>query len=138
MRVRQTPRGGRRGFTLVELIITIAIGAVLLTSIGLAAQVHFSTLVQNRDFLVAYNLGRRQMAIMMNEPYPAVMTETAQTADPDFPDFIPTQEVTTVDTSGSDSLRHICVRIRHGSSSGPILVEVHAYRSNILSFGDGV
>lgn len=128
----------KRGFTLIELTITIAVGAILLGTLGSIAQVHYKTLVQNRNFLIAYNLARRQMAIMNNDAYPAVAAETALTPDAGFPNFIPTQEVTSVDTIGANSLRQVCIRVREVSLAGPVLITIYEYRSDILNFGDGI
>ena len=128
----------RRGYTLVELITMVAVGAVLLTGLGLAIQNQMKAAIKNRDYLVALNLAKRQMALVNIGSYPAVAVETALTADADFPDFIPTQEVVSVDTSVSDSLREIRVRIRRDSISGEVLITLYTYRSNILTFGNGI
>ncbi len=127
-----------RGFTLIEMTMIVVVGAALMFGIVFAAQALFKSTVENRNYLIAFNLARRQMAIANNGTYPAVSSETAQTTDGNFPDFVPTQEVTQIDTSGSNSLRQICVRVHLGSSSGPVLVTLYTYRSDILTFGDGV
>ena len=126
-----------RGYSLIEMTLMIAIGAVLFISIGPAAQNLAERAIENRDYLIALNLAKWQMALLMNSGYPAVTSETAQTADPAFPDFIPTQEVVDAATSGAHSLREVRVRVRRGSSSGPVLVLLHTYRSDILTFGNG-
>ena len=126
-----------RGFTLMEITITIAVAAVLFTGVSSAVQALIGAAVQNRDYLIALNLAKRQMAVMNNSSYPAVASETALSADSAFTDFIPTQEVVSVATNGSESIREIRVRVRRGSSSGPVLVLLYTYRSSIVSFGDG-
>lgn len=131
-------RNDRRGFTLIELVMMTVIGGILLTLLSLATQTQMRTVIDNRDYLVALNLAKRQMALMNNATYPAVAAEAAQTADAAFPNFIPTQEVVSVATSGGNSLREIRIRIRKGSVSGPVLVALYTYRSNILTFGNGV
>ena len=128
---------GRRGFSLIEMTLMIAIGAALFIGIGPMAQNLAQRAVENRDYLIALNLAKWQMAIMMNSSYPAVAAETEQTADPAYPDFIPTQEVVDADTSDTYSLREVRIRVRQGSSSGPVLVLLHTYRSDIITFGNG-
>jgi hypothetical protein len=123
--------------TLVELVITIAIAAVIFTGMSGAVQAVIGSSTQNRNYGIALGLAKRQMAVMNNAAYPAVAAETALSADAAFPDFIPTQEVVSVATDGSESLREIRVRVRHGSSTGPVLVALYTYRTSIATFGDG-
>lgn len=127
-----------RGFTLMEMTIMIGLGAVLFISAGRAVQTMVDAAVENRNMLIALNLAKRQMAIMANSAYPAVAAEAAQTADTAFPNFIPTQEVTSVATSGTNSIRQITIRIRHGSSTGPVLIRLDTYRSSIITSGNGL
>ena len=128
----------KRGFTLMEMAITIAVGAILMTSLGMLAQAQYGAMVENRNYIIAYNLARDRMASLSNLDYPAVSAETGLTPDSDFPGFIPTQEVTQLDTSGAHSLRQVCLRKRLGSVTGPVLVTLYTYRSDLLTFGDGV
>ena len=127
----------QRGFSLIEMTIMIAIGAVLFTSITRSAMTLSKAITENREYLVALNLAKRQMAISDNSAYPAVAAEAAQTAHTDFPDFIPTQEVTSIAVSGSNSIRQITIRIRRGSATGAVLMRLDTYRSDIITFGNG-
>ena len=128
----------KRGFTLIELTVMIAIGAILTVGMAVSAETQMKTVVDNRNFLIALNLAKRQMAIMNRSAYPAVVAETALTADSNFPNFIVTQEVVPVDNDGgSKSIREIRVRVRLDSISGAVLVILYTYRSDILSFGNG-
>lgn len=128
----------RLGFTLMEMILMIAVGSMLVTSLVTAAQAHYKATIENRNYLIAFNLARNQMAAMYNSGYPSVMSETAQSVDSDFPDFVPTQEVTQEDTAGGHTLNKICIRVRLGSSTGPVLVSLYTFRSDIITYGDGV
>ncbi len=134
---RYAPRNDCRGFTLVELIIMTAVGGVLLTGLGLSVQNQINASITNRNYLVALQLAKRQMAIVQNAAYPSPMGETAQTVDANFPDFFPTLQVVTADTNGPVTLLEIYVRVREGSSSGPLLVELFTYRSNLVTYGNG-
>ena len=115
----------------------IAIGAVLFTGMTRAAQTLMETAIEGRNYMIALNLAKWQMAISNNAAYPAVVAETAQTADAAFPNFIPTQTVTSVATNGANSIRLITIRIRLNSVTGPVLVRLDTYRSNIITFGNG-
>ena len=128
----------KRGFSLIEMTIMIAIGAVLFTGMTRAAQTLMETAIENRDYMIALNIAKWEMAICNNAAFPASGGgELAQTADTAFPDFIPTKEVTNVANSGANNLNLITVRVRRGSSSGPVLIRLDTYRSNIITFGNG-
>ena len=130
-------RFGRAGFTLIELVMMTAIGGIILTGMSLATQTQMRTVIDNRNYLIALNLAKQEMAVMNLAAYPAVAAEAALTADPAFPNFTPTQEVVSIATNGGNSIREIRIRIRKGSISGPVLVALYTYRSDILTFGNG-
>ena len=123
--------------SLLELTITIAVGSVLLISITRAAHTQLKNAIVARNYVIALNLAKMQMAMMNNAAYPAVAAEAALTADVTFPNFIPTQEVVSVAVSGGDSIREVRIRIREGSVTGSVLVLLYTYRSNIITFGNG-
>lgn len=134
----------KRGFTLLEMVIVIGITAVLLTGMTRAAHALMKSAIDNRNYLIALNLAKQHMAVMNNEvTVPGVTVgEVAQAFDTDFPSFIPTREVvsiaTNVDIFGTtDYIRQITVRIRLNSVTGPVLIRLDTYRSNIITFGNG-
>ena len=128
----------RRGYSLVEMSIMIAVGSFLFISLGRAVMGLVENAIDNRNYTTALNIAKWQMAKMNNAAYPAVVAETAQTADPAFPSFIPTQTVVDVATSGTNSIRQITVRVRLDSVSGTVLIRLDTYRSDIITFGNGV
>ena len=130
--------GNRRGYSLIEIIITIAVAAILFVGLSRAAQNLIKSVIDNRNNTIAFNIAKYQMSVMNNAAYPAVVAETAQTADPAFPSFIPTQEVVSVAVSGSYSIRQITVRVRLNSISGAVLIRLDTYRTNLATFGDGL
>ena len=126
----------RRGFTLIELVMMIGVGAVLFTSISKAVLAMNEMIIENRNYVVALNIAKRQMAVMNNSAYPAVAAEAALAADANYPQFIPTQEVSAV-AGATDTIRLITVRVRLQSVSGPVLIRLDTYRSNVITFGNG-
>ena len=130
-------RNRRRGITLIELTMMIAIGAIIFTGISKSAQSLMKGALDNRNYLVALNLAKRQMAIMNNAAYPTVAAEASVGADAAFPDFIPTQEVVNIVTNGSDTLNEIRVRVHYQTAAGPVLILLRTYRSNVITFGNG-
>ena len=123
----------KRGFSLIELVIMIAVSSALFVGMGRAVQSQIDTATDNRDYLIALHLAKRQMAIMNEAAYPAVGT-TTPASDADFPSFTFYQVVTSVATSGTNSIRQIQMDVLRGST---VLVRLYTYRSNIITFGNG-
>ena len=122
----------------MELTLMIAVGAVLFISIGRAAMTLSELIIDNRDYLVALNIAKWQMTQTLNAAYPAAGAEAAQTADAAFPNFIPTREVSAnIATSGTYTIRQITIRVRRGTSAGPVLIRLDTYRSDLITFGNG-
>ena len=129
----------KRGVTLVELVIMIAVGSILLMGMSKSSLSFLKRSVDARNMTIALNLAKRQMAIMNNTAYASlpVAAEAALSVDAAFPGFTPTQEVTSVAVSGAESIRRVIVRVRLGSSAGAVLVMLDTYRTSIVTFGNG-
>ena len=129
----------KRGVTMMELVIMIAIASVLFTGLTRVIQNQIRNSNLNRNYLIALNLAKIEMAKLNIGAFPAVDgAETALTADAAYPSFIPTRFVTSVAVSGSNNLRLITVRVRLLSVTGSVLVRLDTYRTDLVSFGDGV
>ena len=128
----------KRGFSLIELTMMIAIGSVLF--VGLSRGVHglIKTAITNRDYLIALNLVKEKMAIMNNNAYITVLSTTTPAADADFSGFTFSQTVSNVLTSGANTLNQIQMDVLAG---GNVLVRVYTYRTNTVNgtqgFGNG-
>ena len=132
----------KRGFSLIELTMMIAISAILLTGISRAVQTNLESAIEVRNSLIGLNLAKMQMAMMNNANYPAVST-TNPASDTSFSDFTFSQPVTTVTSSGTSSLEQIQLDTSLG---GRVLVRLYTYRTNTVNtrksitnygFGDG-
>ncbi len=131
-------KGKKKGMSLMELTIMIAVAGVLFTGFTRAVQNQIRNVTLNRNYMIALNIAKREMAEINLGAYPAVDgAETALTADADFPSFIPTRFVTSVAISGSNSIRLITVRVRLNSVSGTQLIRLDTYRTDLVSFGNG-
>ena len=126
-------RNVKRGFSLIELVIMIAVSSALFVGMGRAVQSQLKTATDNRDYLIALHLAKQQMARMNEAAYPAVGT-TAPASDAAFPNFTFSQVVSAVVTSGTSSIRQIQMDVLKGSA---VLVRLYTYRSNIITFGNG-
>ena len=124
---------------MMELVMMIAIASVLFTGLTRVIQNQIRNTNLNRNYLIALNLAKREMAKINIGAFPAVDgAETALAADPAYPDFIPTRFVTLVANSGANNLHLITVRVRLLTVTGTVLIRLDTYRTNIVTFGDGV
>jgi type II secretory pathway pseudopilin PulG len=122
----------------MEMTIMIAVGGILAMGITRAAQGQIREAMDNKEMQVALNLAKRQMAIMNNGALPAVVAETSLGADATFTDMFITQEVTSVAVSGSFNLRQVIVRVRNSSATGTVLILLRTYRTDLVTFGNGI
>ena len=117
----------------MEMTIMIAVAAVLITGISRAAQTFIKAEVDNRNYLIALNLAKQQMAIMNLAAYPGAGT-TTPASDGAFPNFAFTQVVSNVATSGANTVNQIRMDV---SVNGNVVVRLYTYRTNTVSFGNG-
>lgn len=71
---RRPPEGGlsRTGFTLVELIMTIAVLGIVAIPISLMLSAHMESLYQSQDLTQAVNLARYDMETVNNMAYAGI------------------------------------------------------------------
>ena len=124
----------KRGFSLIELVIMIAVSSALFVGMGRAVQSQIKMAGDNRDYLIALNLAKQQMAIMNLASLPAVGTTTPSDVGVAFSGFTFTQVVTSIAVSGSFNLRQIQMDVLKG---GTVLVRLYTYRTDLVTFGDG-
>ena len=125
----------RRGFTLIELVIMTAVASALFVGMGRAVQGQIKIATDNRDYMIALNLAKQQMALMNLAAYPAVAT-TTPASDAAFPGFTFSQAVTSVatDVGSGRSLRQIQFDVLR---QGIVLVRLITYRTDVVTFGNG-
>ena len=126
-----------RGMTLIELILVIAVGAVLVLGIVLFTRQQTINGVQLRDFTIAYNLGRLKMAQMNLTAYASIPVGTFDYPnEPSFPGYkvrriTSTVTETTIAGKGLVGVRQIDMRVDRssGNFSKP-LVKLITYRQS--------
>ena len=131
--IGQQRRLSGRGFTLLEMTLMIGVGTVLVLGMSTAVQSQLKGAVDMRNYLIALELAKQQMAVMNNASHPGTGT-TNPSSDAAFPDFGFTQVVTSVATSGSDNIREVRLDT---TMNGIVLVRLYTYRTSTASFGDG-
>ncbi len=131
-----------RGFTIVELILVVAVGSLLVLGITLFTAQQVSNGSQMRDFLEALDLARLKMAEMNNTTYASLpVGTTTLTGEPSFPGLALQRVVTLVNTGAPNpvTLRRIDIKVDHtgGTFANP-LIQLTTYRESNTTFGDGV
>lgn len=129
----------QRGFTLIEFIVVIAVGSFLVAGIVLFSRQQIETVTSLRDMQIALNLAKLKMAEMNNTAYASLPVGTTTLAsDSTFPGFMFQRVITSVATSGTNSLRQIDINVAltTGSFASP-LVKLTTYRESDTTFGDG-
>lgn len=136
---------GARGFTMVELILTVAIGSVLVSGIVLFTRTQFEQSVRSTDLLTAINLARLRMADLDRQSYaslPASGSTTDYAADPVIAGFRTRLVVALVEGAGAGGNRRELKRLEvlvdyAGGDFTPPLARLITYRQNGTSFGNG-
>lgn len=129
---------GKAGFSLVEMVMMIAISSVLFIGLSRAVHAQLKSAILHRNYLIGLNLTKMQMGTMNNAAYPAIAT-TAPASDALFPNFVYSQTVSNVLTSGANTLNQILLDVTVG---GSVIVRVYTYRTNTVTgtqgFGNGI
>lgn len=128
----------KRGLTLVELTITIALASIMVYGITSSMHQQIRSSVQTRDYLVAMNIARLKMSEVRSEAYPATGTTTL-TAEASFPGYMIQRVVTNVVSNGARSVRQVEINVaRTGGSFSSPLVRLVTQLTSVATFGDGI
>ena len=133
-----------RGFTLIELIVAIAVGSFLIAGIVLFTQQQTSDGIRVKDYLAVLHLAKMKLAETNNMAYASLATGSVVLPDEaSFPGFDIQRTVSDVATAtvGGQTirLRQYSVNIDYagGAFTNP-LVRLVTYRQSQTTFGDGV
>ena len=126
--------------TLVEIILLIAIGAVVTLGLGLFATEMTRQGIRSRDAVVAYNLARLKMAEADMANFSTLaLGNTALAGEPSFPGYAARREVSEVaSVEGPILLWRVDIVIDYaGGTFAQPLARLVTYRHNLVRFGDG-
>ena len=131
-----------RGMTLIEMILTIALAAVLVTGMVIFTRTEVERMTYARDFIIASNLTRLEMAKMNNTDYSALPPGVVVLPqEPSFPGFMSQRTITQITNPFRNlaALRQVEIRTVPvtGSFSNP-LASLITYRESVTTFGDGI
>lgn len=131
----RTLRSFAAGWTLIEIILMIAVGSILAIGATRAVQSQMTAVIKFKNYMMALHLAKRQMAILNNTAYASLSTASA--ADTTFTDFTVSTTVTTPYTNVSPAANVKKVVVEVSTPKDGILVQLNTYRTDIVSFGNG-
>jgi len=127
-----------RGFTLIELIVTIVILGLVFIPLGLMSMEYVRAIVYSRDLGVAEGLAKVEMAKINNLSYSdATLADGYDNTTSNYEDYSYDLQRTVNDVAGwGGDLRQVQVRIFPSGESSIHLVNLITYVANV-SFGAG-
>lgn len=123
-----------KGFTLIELIMTVVLVGIAAVPLSLMVFQHIQSVYTSRDFTLARNLARFEMEVVNNTNYPSIAS--ASYSNYQGYDFDVTRTVTFVQgtDASAESLKKITVSVtRHDSAT--VLVNLITYIAKNVSYG---
>ena len=126
----------KKGFTLLELVIIIAMAGALMTGIATALNTQMHRFMLMRRYYQALNLAKARIATFNNLTIASLPANgTIDYTDPSFSGFTIRQITTTPYSSGSWFVRQI--RVEVFTTKEGDLVNLYTYRTNAAAIGDG-
>lgn len=132
-----------RGFTLIEMIVTITVASFLIAGIVLFTRQLTHNGIRVKDYLTALYLAKLKLAEANNASFasldPGVVTLDDEASFPGFDIQRTVSDVSTATVGGqSISLRQVRIDVDNaGGSSASPLVRLVTYRQSQTTFGDG-
>ena len=126
--------GGKKGFTLIELIMTIVVIAIIAIPLALLVMEHLSSTLRSEDYTMAVNLARFEMENIKNLNYANIVSGS-------FPNyqgysFDITRTISFAQGSGAtpESLKLVQVDVNR-SGSAAILFTLKTYIAQNVAYG---
>jgi len=126
----------KRGFSLIELIMTIVVVGIISVPLSLLISQHVESMVQSQDYTLAINLARFEMEEVNNMDYASIVSKTSSSPYKGYNyDVIRTVSfVPPGDAGSSESLKQITVTVRR-SGEATDLVTLVTYIARNVSYG---
>ena len=122
----------RRGFTLVELIMTIVVVAIVSVPLSLLIGQHFESVLQSKDYTVAMNLARLEIEIVNNLSFGNINPANYSSYQGYPYDVI--RDVLVVSPPGPEGLKQITITVRRAGGSKD-LAKFITYIANNVTYG---
>ena len=123
-----------RGFSLVELIMTIVIVAIVSVPLSLLISQHFEGVLQSKDYTAGVNLARLEMEKVNNLSYNAISTGSFSNYQ-GYPYDVSRDVIFLVgDNLSQESLNQVTVSVRR-SGSAAVIVKFITYIAKNVTYG---
>ena len=128
------PQNTSKGFTLIEIIITIIVVTIVAIPLSLLVSQHVRSVFQSESLSVARQLARLEMEQVNNTVYPAIISANF----PNYKGYNYDVDRTVTYADGSagsaESLKKIIVKVTR-SGEGEVLVDLVTYVAKNISYG---
>lgn len=124
----------RRGFTLVELIMTIVVVSIVAVPLSLLISQHLESVVQSRDYTSAVNLARFEMEKVNNLSYNNVVSASFSPYPGYHYDVTRTVTYAQGGALTAESLKKIVVEVRPADGTD-VLISLVTYLAKNVTYG---
>ena len=124
----------KKGFTLIELIMTIVVVAIISVPLSLLIVQHYESVFRSKDFTAGINLARLEMEKVNNLSYDAIIDYSLDNYE-GFP-YLVTRTVgfAAGDDLSPESLKQVVVTVRR-SATGNDFVKLITYIAKNVTYG---
>ncbi len=124
----------KRGFTLIELILTIILVGITAIPLSLMVFEHIESLYASEDYTLARNLARSELELVNNTAYVGILTAGFPNYQGYNYDLIRTVTFVQGNAASAESLKRITVSVtKHGSAA--VLLTLATYIAKNVSYG---
>lgn len=134
MRLIRRLRLKERGFTLIELIMTMVVVGIIAVPISLLISRHVESVFESQDYTIARNLARLEMEKVNNTAYDNISSVNFSNYEGYGYDLMRSMSFTQGSAASAESLKKITVSVNR-TGSAQVLVTVATYIAKNISYG---
>lgn len=126
----------KKGFSLIELIMTIVVVGIAAIPLSLLIVEHTRSVFQSEEYAMVVNLARFEMERVNNMPYGNITIGTTVFSNYQGYDYDITRTVSYAQGGAvsTESLKEIRVEVKKGGEAG-VLVELITYLTKNINYG---
>ncbi len=114
--------GKRKGFTLIEIIVTMVLLAVIAVTVGLFTMAQMQAVARSGEYTIAFNLARLELETVNNLAYASLPVGTVTTNNYKLYSYTVIRTVSYVfgNDAAAESLKQVLIEVRKSNSSETI------------------
>jgi len=133
--VRSPPKcNNLRGFTLVELIMTVVVVSIVAIPLSLLISQHLESVLQSQDYTAAVNLARLEIEKVNNLSYNNIVSGSFSPYQGTNYDVTRTVTYAQGDEAAAESMKKIVVDVKR-SGDAAVLVSLVTYVTKNITYG---